>query len=71
MGYTEGEGIGRSVKGRAVPIDVSLKTGRTGLGIDEERKRKQEDAKVQQTSRGAVLTLGYLCCCCFKAAYPR
>ena len=60
MGYTEGEGIGRSVKGRAAPIDVSLKAGRTGLGIDEERKRKKEDAKLQHTHRGAGLPVCHL-----------
>jgi hypothetical protein len=55
MGYREGEGIGRSVKGRAAPIQVSLKPGRTGLGIDEDRKRKQESFKAQQSSRGACI----------------
>lgn len=66
-GYKEGEGIGKSVKGRAAPIDVSLKSGRTGLGIDEERKRKKEDAKLQQTSRGARLSVCHLRCCWHRA----
>ena len=69
MGYREGEGIGKSVKGRAAPIDVSLKSGRTGLGIDEERKRKKEDANLQQTYRGAHFAVRHLSCCWHRAHF--
>ena len=48
MGYKAGEGIGREGKGRAAPITVDLKAGRTGLGVDEDRKRKQESYKQLQ-----------------------
>ena len=54
MGHKAGEGIGKSVKGMAAPIEVSLKPGRTGLGVDEERKRKKDSIRAQQTERGGV-----------------
>lgn len=53
MGYKEGEGIGTSVKGRVAPIAVDLKSGRTGLGIDEGRKRQREAAKLVKEAQGA------------------
>ena len=48
MGYKAGEGIGKEGKGRAAPIIVDLKASRTGLGVDEDRKRKQESYKQLQ-----------------------
>ena len=48
MGYKAGEGIGKEGKGRAAPIIVDLKASRTGLGVDEDRKRKQESHKQLQ-----------------------
>ncbi|CAK0782678.1 hypothetical protein CVIRNUC_005873 [Coccomyxa viridis] len=48
MGYKAGEGIGKEGKGRAAPITVDLKASRTGLGVDEDRKRKQESYKQLQ-----------------------
>ena len=58
MGYKEGEGIGKSVKGRVAPIAVDLKSGRTGLGIDEGRKRQREAARLVKQAQGVV------CCAC-------
>lgn len=52
MGYKEGEGIGKSVKGRVAPIAVDLKSGRTGLGVDEGKKRQREAAKVVKQAQG-------------------
>ena len=48
MGYKAGEGIGKEGKGRAAPIIVDLKAGRTSLGVDEDRKRKQDSHKQLQ-----------------------
>ncbi|BDA45554.1 probable G patch domain-containing protein 11 [Coccomyxa sp. Obi] len=53
MGYKEGEGIGKSVKGRVAPIAVDLKSGRTGLGVDEGRKRQREAAKLVKEAQDA------------------
>ena len=52
MGYQAGQGLGRSVVGRADPIELGLKAGRTGLGIDEERKRQHSQFQQQQLDRG-------------------
>lgn len=51
MGYKAGEGIGKDGRGRAAPISVDLKAGRTGLGVDEEKKRKQHSYKHLQELR--------------------
>lgn len=58
MGYKAGEGIGRDGRGRAAPISVDLKAGRTGLGVDEEKKRKQHSYKQLQELR-SVLRVQY------------
>lgn len=52
MGYKPGQGIGASVRGRSDPLEIDLRTGRTGLGIHEERKRKKEVAKLQKADLG-------------------
>ena len=52
MGYKEGEGIGKSVKGRIAPIEVDLKSGRTGLGVDEARKRQKVAANLLRQEKG-------------------
>ena len=44
-GYQEGEGLGLSSKGGAQPLDINLKAGRSGLGVDEAKKRKLEQGK--------------------------
>ncbi len=54
MGYKAGEGIGRDGRGRAAPISVDLKAGRTGLGVDEDRKRKQHSYKQLQELRSTL-----------------
>lgn len=51
MGYKAGEGIGKDRQGRAAPISLDLKAGRTGLGVDEEKKRKQQGYKQLQELR--------------------
>ncbi len=57
MGYKAGEGIGRDGRGRAAPISVDLKAGRTGLGVDEDRKRKQHSYKQLQELRSMLCLL--------------
>ncbi len=56
MGYKAGEGIGKEGKGRAAPITVDLKASRTGLGVDEDRKRKQESYKQLQELKSEPCT---------------
>lgn len=55
MGYQAGQGLGRSVLGSAEPLDLNLKAGRTGLGVDEDRKRRQLESQLGQKSRGGPL----------------
>lgn len=57
MGFKAGEGLGRGVKGRTEPIELALKAGRTGLGVDEDRKRQRSYLQSQQQERGDPLTL--------------
>lgn len=52
MGWSDGQGLGASSAGRAVPLDVELKTKRTGLGIDEGCKRRAAAAKQKHQERG-------------------
>ena len=54
MGYREGQGIGIAGQGRIDPVGVDLKASRSGLGIDEKRKRQREHAQAQQGEKGAV-----------------
>ena len=56
MGYKAGEGIGRDGRGRAAPISVDLKAGRTGLGVDEDKRRKHSSYKQLQELRSARLS---------------
>lgn len=42
MGYKPGTSLGKDGTGRTEPIAVAIKTGRGGLGKDEELKRKRE-----------------------------
>lgn len=55
MGYQSGQGLGRGTGGRADPLELSLKPGRTGLGIDEGRKRQRLAAQQAQQHRGSRL----------------
>ena len=52
MGYKPGQGIGAGGAGRVAPVEVELKTARTGLGIDEAKKRRTLAVKEQQADRG-------------------
>ena len=51
MGYQQGQGLGKAQAGRVVPVPLQLKTGRHGLGIEEAKKRKQQQLVQQQTDR--------------------
>ena len=55
MGYREGKGVGASESGRSDPLDVIIKPGRTGLGIDEGRKRHKAEVAKGQQARGKPL----------------
>ncbi len=57
MGYQKGKGLGKNQNGLAEPIGLLVKDKRTGLGLDEERRRKREEAEKLQTLRGMP--------CCF------
>jgi hypothetical protein len=52
MGYQPGQGLGRGLAGQAAPIPVQLKAGRQGLGIEQNKKRKQQELEQQQKERG-------------------
>jgi G-patch domain len=52
MGYKAGQGIGRSVIGRAEPVGVSLKQGRHGLGVEEGKRRQREAAEQRRRDQG-------------------
>lgn len=43
MGYKPGMTLGKEGQGRAEPISISVKNNREGLGMDSERKLKQEE----------------------------
>lgn len=52
MGYQAGQGLGTRATGRAEPILVDLKVSKAGLGIDEARKRRQQDADLARKKTG-------------------
>lgn len=52
MGYQAGQGLGSRATGRAEPILVDLKVSKAGLGIDEARRRRQQDADVARKETG-------------------
>ena len=52
MGYQPGRGLGRGLAGQAAPIPVQLKAGRQGLGIEQNKRRKQQEVEQQQKERG-------------------
>jgi hypothetical protein len=54
MGYKAGKGIGKDGQGRAAPINLDLKADRTGLGVDEEKKRKQQGYRQLQELRSEL-----------------
>ncbi|XP_025907011.1 G patch domain-containing protein 11 isoform X1 [Nothoprocta perdicaria] len=43
MGYKSGQALGKSGEGIVEPIPLNIKTGRSGLGHDEFKKRKAEE----------------------------
>ena len=53
MGYRPGTGIGRTVVGRAAPLDINLKADRTGLGVSEAKRRREQAAQQERQQRGA------------------
>lgn len=52
MGYEPSQGIGAGGGGRIAPVEVEVKTARTGLGIDEAKKRRRLAVREQQADRG-------------------
>lgn len=49
MGYKPGMAIGKKGEGRSEPVPIELKSGRGGLGRDNEVKRKLEDFRAKST----------------------
>ncbi|XP_006018482.1 G patch domain-containing protein 11 isoform X1 [Alligator sinensis] len=43
MGYKTGQALGKTGKGIVEPIPLNIKTGRSGLGHEEQKKRKAEE----------------------------
>ena len=64
MGYQKGQGLGRNQTGRSEPVDILIKDKRTGLGMDEEQKRKREEAEKMQVLQGVHLSP-------FESRFPR
>ena len=52
MGYQPGRGLGRGLAGQAAPVPVQLKAGRQGVGIEQNKRRKQQEVEQQQKERG-------------------
>ena len=40
MGFKQGTGLGKEQQGTAAPVEVLVKAGRRGLGVDEEERRR-------------------------------
>ncbi|KAK5908248.1 hypothetical protein CgunFtcFv8_016322 [Champsocephalus gunnari] len=43
MGYKAGQGLGKAGAGRVDPIPLNIKTDRSGIGMEEVKKRKAEE----------------------------
>lgn len=52
MGYKQGQGLGIGQAGRAAPVPVQLRSGRHGLGVEENKKLRQQELEEQQRDRG-------------------
>lgn len=46
MGFKKGMGLGKQNQGRVEPIPLDLKTGRKGLGTEENEKRKKQKLEI-------------------------
>ncbi|XP_052767734.1 G patch domain-containing protein 11-like [Mya arenaria] len=53
MGYKPGMALGKFGEGRKEPVQVELKTGRGGLGREQDQKRKQEQRMVWRKHQSA------------------
>jgi len=51
MGFKKGMNLGKKGDGRSEPVPIELKSGRTGLGLEAHRKRKQDQAVIAQAWR--------------------
>lgn len=54
MGYQQGQGLGKRQSGRAAPVSVQFKAGKHGLGVEENKKRKEQQIECQQQDRGKL-----------------
>lgn len=52
MGWSEGTAIGRDRSGRSEPLELNIKAGRAGLGVDEQRRRAREQQQLQVSKGG-------------------
>ncbi|KXZ44563.1 hypothetical protein GPECTOR_65g181 [Gonium pectorale] len=53
MGYQDGSGLGAGRAGRAEPLPLDLKSGRAGLGVDEQRRRERQAREEQEAQERA------------------
>lgn len=51
MGYQKGHALGKHQTGSLEPLDLVLKEKRTGLGVDETRKEREEKVLEEQIER--------------------
>jgi hypothetical protein len=43
FGFKQGDALGKTENARKVPIEVSVKEGRAGIGVESEKKRKNQE----------------------------
>lgn len=51
MGYKKGDGLGKKKSGRTKPIEINIKTGRSGIGREKRRKRKSKEKYYRNIER--------------------
>jgi hypothetical protein len=59
MGFKAGQGLGKDAAGTKEPLDVRVKGGRKGLGVEEEkiRKDREEISRLVPSSRSLAPSL--------------
>jgi hypothetical protein len=53
MGFAPGQGLGRNKQGRAEPLPLLLKAGRAGLGVEEGKRQREQEAERRALKEGA------------------
>jgi hypothetical protein len=60
MGFKQGTGLGKEQQGTAAPVEVLVKAGRRGLGVDEEERRREETFKRRRVEDATNLRSDFL-----------